>query len=43
VTVSTGSIDSERIDPVRLLNPEALLSRPIVLDGLFRGPGIDLG
>jgi CheY-like chemotaxis protein len=43
VAVTTGSIQRDRIEPVRLLNPEALLFKPIVPEDLFRGLGIDLG
>jgi DNA-binding response OmpR family regulator len=42
VAVTTGSVQRARIESVRLLNPEVLLFKPIVLGDLFRGLGINI-
>ncbi len=41
VAITTGSIQSARIESVRLLNPDVLLFKPIALEDLLRGLGIN--
>jgi DNA-binding response OmpR family regulator len=41
VAVTTGSIQKARIESIRLLNPDILRFKPIILEDLPRGLGID--